>query len=138
MLSPVKLRLRLEKNYYLVLHLKRVDNKVWKLQEKVYQNMITASTLNSSRKCGRCLSAKILPKKFSFSRFWHFAITKAFHDMNNDLNRHHRVLQVKINCNTKFCIVFVLRTFKVGVLEHKNLNKKTIRSIYAKFATSYT
>ena len=39
-----------------------VDNKVQKLQEKVYQNLLTASTLISSQKCGRCASDKNLSK----------------------------------------------------------------------------
>ena len=59
-----------------------VDNKVEKLQWKAYQILLTASTLNSSRKCGRCASAKKLSKEFSFSQPCRFAITEVFHDLD--------------------------------------------------------
>ena len=114
--------------YYLVSQLIIIDNKVWKPQEKVYQNLVAASTLNSNGKCGHCASAKKLSKWFSFSRHCRFTITKVFHDLIVDLHMHHGVIQVKINNTTKFHLVFFLRILRVGCLFNLEHKEKSIKN----------
>ena len=117
-----------------------IDTKVQKRQEKVYQHFLTGSTLNLSRKCGRCASANISSKLFSFSRPRNFATTEAFHDPINNLHRYLGVLQVKISNITNFYIVFNYEVSKFVFFSFWNTknSKKTKCSVYSNVATPYT